>query len=796
VAITCRGPFTFDFEELIASFEENVDVRRLHPGGLNDQLTCQLLEIYFASARGNPFRPADRRAPSHSLLKPELDDSSDQGTLRKVVAVGRPLVVRAPSVGAFVQADRLEYDLHARRLRLENRQAIDPQAGESGSPPVPGRAVLEHQGRRFEAPRMQYELGPPRRLGKLWAAGPGFFRGPILESSRHFPELPEGAVFEMSWQREIHLRPHEGLHVASVTGGVSARVGDIGGFDAGELHLWLQERRAESATGDSEPRYRIVPDRLLAPGAVRFHSPRLSGAAGKLEAWFEDAPPSTVQTPGQNRLGPEPDARSDRNSAFHMQGELVQLRFLRRGQRMMLEDATLRGNVLLRETRTSNPGESPLLVAGDQVELRGGSGAAAQLRVQGDPQSNLLAQAGARGMAFAGWRLHVDQGANRVWIDGPGKLTLPLQQRSLARFAAAPPQANREPSSVSVFWRKGLDFDGRRVLIEEQVETRGDGQVIHSDSLQAFLARPIDLAQSSRHAPRGERKRILESKVEIPEIPSAPHAEREGYIAHTDQLEQAEVARLLFGGRPGDARGVVVENQSTQRGALESLDKAQTRNLDLDLIAGRMRADGPGWIESVRQGGFNMPGSPLDSSAAPAMGKSQGLSFVRVDFQEAITGQSFSKDLSHWKMTFHGGVETIVGPVTRWEERMSADSLSGLGPRGMLLTSRELNITQMGVSPAGDPQLELAATGQPHIESLNFRADGDRLSYDGCKGLLVLEGGREDARFWRRTDTGVETHGAAQRIQYWPRDNHLEADLRSLDLTGLRNALAPAARRQ
>jgi hypothetical protein len=114
----------------------------------------------------------------------------------------------------------------------------------------------------------------------------------------------------------------------------------------------------------------------------------------------------------------------------------------------------------------------------------------------------------------------------------------------------------------------------------------------------------------------------------------------------------------------------------------------------------------------------------------------------------------------------------------------------------MLLTSRELSITQMGVSPAGDPQLELAATGRPHIDSSNFRADGDRLSYDGSKGLLVLEGGREKARFWRRTETGAETNGEAQRIQYWPRENHLEADLQFLDLTGLRSALGPANRQR
>jgi hypothetical protein len=111
----------------------------------------------------------------------------------------------------------------------------------------------------------------------------------------------------------------------------------------------------------------------------------------------------------------------------------------------------------------------------------------------------------------------------------------------------------------------------------------------------------------------------------------------------------------------------------------------------------------------------------------------------------------------------------------------------------MLLTSREMSITQMGVTPQGDRQIELSATGQPHVESQSFRASGDRLSYDGSKGLLVLEGAREEAQFWHRQNTGVEIDGAAQRIQYWPDENRLDADLRLLefDLTGARNALAP-----
>jgi hypothetical protein len=51
-------------------------------------------------------------------------------------------------------------------------------------------------------------------------------------------------------------------------------------------------------------------------------------------------------------------------------------------------------------------------------------------------------------------------------------------------------------------------------------------------------------AQSSRHAPRGERNSIPEAGFEIPGTPSAPHAEREGYIARSPGTLPADAASL------------------------------------------------------------------------------------------------------------------------------------------------------------------------------------------------------------------------------------------------------------
>ena len=59
VDVTCSGPFHFDFQTYIASFDRDVEVVQLNPEGPSDQMSCQQLDIHFAP------KPADgdRRPP-------------------------------------------------------------------------------------------------------------------------------------------------------------------------------------------------------------------------------------------------------------------------------------------------------------------------------------------------------------------------------------------------------------------------------------------------------------------------------------------------------------------------------------------------------------------------------------------------------------------------------------------------------------------------------------------------------------------------------------------------------------
>src|SRR5690606_28867314 len=126
-----------------------------NPDGPSDQLNCQLLSIYF-----KPRETADgATAPA------EEDDQTLALDVDRIVAVGHPVVLRAPSMGATARGERLEYHMVAQRIVLEDR----------------GRVTLIDERFDIEARQLEYELAPNGGLGRLWAAGPGRLRARKIE---------------------------------------------------------------------------------------------------------------------------------------------------------------------------------------------------------------------------------------------------------------------------------------------------------------------------------------------------------------------------------------------------------------------------------------------------------------------------------------------------------------------------------------------------------------------------------------------------------------------------------------
>ena len=156
---------------------------------------------------------------------------------------------------------------------------------------------------------------------------------------------------------------------------------------------------------DRRSAYTLVPDRLLAVGNVRVVSPQLDVDTGRLEAWFINlpaepakmrplAPPQTIREPVQ-RASFTPDAtpqgtirnvvRQPTLQKFHVGGSKIQMQAVVRGRLFDLEDLNIEGQAAIDEIRTPEPGQEPIRLRGDLLELRQGTKPEAMIQVSGKP---------------------------------------------------------------------------------------------------------------------------------------------------------------------------------------------------------------------------------------------------------------------------------------------------------------------------------------------------------------------------------------------------------------------------
>jgi hypothetical protein len=147
---------------------------------------------------------------------------------------------------------------------------------------------------------------------------------------------------------------------------------------------------------DGGERITILPHRLKAIGGVKLSSVQLDADSSQLEAWFINLPPDPAgqELPVNDSQQPlrEPAIKSVRPAAyapetppsggirdvirapnlqkFHVGGGLIQMQLVVRGRKFDLEDLTIRGRATIDESRTPEPGQEPLHIAGDGIELR------------------------------------------------------------------------------------------------------------------------------------------------------------------------------------------------------------------------------------------------------------------------------------------------------------------------------------------------------------------------------------------------------------------------------------------
>jgi hypothetical protein len=673
----------------------------------------------------------------------------------RVVAAGYPVVIVSPSRQAEVRGNRVQLLLRQRKFAVDGGQDVAVAYGPN---------VLR-------APQIQYQhpaADAGTKIGTFRATGPGTLHY-VLD-----PKKPDEA-FQAEWQASVELGRDNGQPVLTVAGRPRLAVTNMGLLSADQIRVFFREVEAD---GKTQP----IPDRLSAFGQVEIDSPELLARTRELSADFhveqENSPSAAGSQSSSNGLAQFNMGRSTgpAERVYQVQSDAMRLDVALRGRRAVPTTLLCDGNVAFRELANAQPSDDQAfqvtgdkliadqLDAGAHVTIRGATADQAQPAIE-----PALAEIRARGMTVHAADVQLDVSQNRLWIDGPGVANMVLK-RDLAGHE------NAAPTSIDMSWQGGLNFDGRTIVIQRNIRVNSPDDRLSCDELAARLSSTVDFGK------RVDQKSIDIAEVECRGRVALDHTTRDDVDATSH--ERLELARLVV-------------NQQT----------------------GAISGDGPGVIRSTHFADqLNSLTAPGAADANPLSAGNAKLHFLRVDFQQQMTGNFIDREI-----TFLTRVRTVYGPVDSWEQELDVNRPELLPAETITLTSDRLRINedalaasrpresaQLGKTPLGPIQFE--ASGNVRIDGQStkqgmFAATAERVSYEKVKELIILEGSnRVPATLWHRDPvTGQQIENSAGKFMYNRQSGQAAFNGgQSFEFTpgapsgggSLQNALGPAATRQ
>ena len=233
-------------------------------------------------------------------------------------------------------------------------------------------------------------------------------------------------------------------------------------------------------------------------------------------------------------------------------------------------------------------------------------------------------------MTLWGAAIELEKRTNRLWVDGAGRLTLPVNQgldgQPLARA-----------QSLTVDWKRRMDFQNATAVFRGSVVARSAQQVLNTEQLEATLTRAIDFSNPNV-TPSGGRP---DQRLDLASVRSR--------------------GRTFLEARQFDEAG----QQST-------FSQMEVIDLAIDRATGKISAPGPGL------GSARLTRCPAAARAAgrshrqppapPAEEEGDEYTSIYVTFRKGIDG-----NIDRRTVKFFDDTQTIYAPVTDWNVRLDAN---------------------------------------------------------------------------------------------------------------------------
>ncbi len=771
VTVTSTGPFEYQLEEKIATFQKTVRVRR--PTGKATEGPDAGAEQFDLLNSEELILVFEERPDSSGGTAAKEDGLGGDLQFKRMRAVGAPAVLISQKSSFEARMQDLAYDGQARVARLTD----------------PAQVLVTQKNNEIHSPEVTVTQGEDGEMLSAVCRGTGNLKSYEFDVTQPLQRGP--LAFSAAWTRELRKeadpqesRPGSLVDLIQLDG--DAEVVQPGKLTLrGEvIRMWVGERLESEARPVAKElkksgAHKAKPRRLIATGKVTFDGPEINGRTARLEANFEDGrlplsrPPvgPQAEVPGrkQSRRTTKPAAahrvayaeppvlkktiqpakapqgmpgfasvssiqtaaRGSEGDAPRKPGKLpgpkvpvnvladqIRLRIIQDGDKSEVAEVWNDGGVVVSQPRAA--GEVPFELRGDALHLQNFSETDQIVDITGLEHP---ASVHDRGFELEGLEIHLDRGGNLAIVEGAGRLRLPIKEEPNANGKEKKSKPLANPQPLDVFWKERMTFDGRRAQFLSDVEAKMGENKMNCQEMVVTMVTPVSFTGRGDNDPKAEVKLI-----------------------HCKE-------------------SVDLENVERENGKLTSVRRAKAWEFTLDQITGDTTAVGPMGSVSIWNRG-HPPRAGLTPTVGAEANKPQkaekpGWEFTRVNFSGMMRGNTKDR-----RTVFNERVLVVYGPVADTNTDIHPDKLPA---DGGWMDGSKLTVTQH-VAANDVPFVIMLAEGNAKLTGRTFHGLADTVSYDESKGTYTLRSlGKAPATIWRQIKPGEQASvTTAQRMEWTP----------------------------
>ncbi len=731
IELHCDGEFSFNALDKCASFEQNVSLIQTVSNKAPNSIRCQSLNLFFSSINQSD---SDRKTDDESSQN-DSEASFDEWNLQlvRLEASGPQVVVEAPEYETKIHAGRLTVNLSPLSFELDSASR---------------QCEIHYKNNMISAQNLIYFVGENGALGTLECNCPGWISSQMEQ---------DGKQIRARWSDRLHLEPDQNdpsESIVSLQGGAwlemeNNKVSEAA-VSADDIFFWLT--KTEDAS-QSNGLGKMTLSRMQAKNNVIMKSKPIMAKVKTLQLWFDGsniqektdiknaALEAAKRSPGSQLENSEDSfliSNSKLNNAYVVTGDLLQGKIILGQEPFQISELALKDNVRIVQNGDDN---SKLEMSGSLIQAFNITLPSATASLIGQPAMIRYNNA-----LLTGTAININRGTNRIWIDSGGRAEFSGSAEQGTGNSASPASpslpANASVMEAKIRWTESMDFQNDTLTFSGSVTLEHGMQFAQCEALSIVLNKKVDFQNLS-----SEDQKTLDVRFVV--------------------LNNS----------------VTLENATAENGVTVAMDCLTASKMTIDMKKQTFVAEGPGSAMTQRKiageaqegdsGNSEQVAENSDSADANSTSRAHSLlpsphslMNLNVDFQKRLEGSFDTRSLQTF--TFSGYVQTVYYPIDKIGKRIKTTSIKDLPPQAFTLKCNQMEIqadlgsleldkaggaketgadaeSRPGASRTGDVasasrNFSFIGSGGVKLEGLNYNADADRITFEGKRGMMTLEG--------------------------------------------------------